>query len=248
MALDVDKLLNWPFEELRHEYSARDTILYALGLGLGSDPLDEEQLRFVYEKDLRALPTMAVVLAYPGFWLHDPATGVNWKTVLHGEQGIVWHAPIPAAATVVGRTRVTDVIDKGAEKGSLLFSERVVNDAKTGAKLVTLTGTTVLRGDGGFGGPAKEAPKPHRIPGFPRPILHGLCSLGVAGHALLKTVAGYDPGRFKSMRLRFTAPVFPGETIRTEMWIDGPQVSFRARLVEREAVVLDNGIAEIAPV
>jgi acyl dehydratase len=286
MALDIEKLLNWPFEEVRHEYSARDTMLYALGVGLGSDPLDEEQLRFVYEKDLRALPTMAVVLAYPGFWLHDPATGVNWKKILHGEQAIVWHAPIPPAAAVTGRTRVTNIIDKGAEKGSLLFSERVVKDAKTGEKLVTLTGTTVLRGDGGFGGPAKQAPKPHVIPqrapdaicdlptapnaaliyrlsgdynplhadpevaraaGFPRPILHGLCSLGIAGHALLKTVAGYDPARFKSMRLRFTAPVFPGETIRTEMWIDGSQVSFRARLVEREAVVLDNGIAEIAP-
>jgi len=285
MGIDVDKLLNWPFEELRHEYSARDSILYALGLGLGGDPLDEEQLRFVYEKDLRALPTMAVVLAYPGFWLHNAGTGVNWKKILHGEQGIVWHKPIPAAATVTGRTRVTDIIDKGAEKGSLLFSERVVSDAKTGEKLATLTGTTVLRGDGGFGGPAKEAPKPHRIPdrapdavcdlptapnaaliyrlsgdynplhvdpevaraaGFARPILHGLCSLGVAGHALLKTVAGYDPARFKSMRLRFTSPVFPGETIRTEMWIDGSQVSFRARIFGREAVVLDNGLAEIA--
>jgi acyl dehydratase len=284
MALDVDKLLNWPFPELTHEYTTRDTMLYALGLGLGSDPLDEEQLRFVYEKDLCALPTMAVVLAYPGFWLHDPATGVNWKKILHGEQGIIWHAPIPPAASVVGRTRVTDIIDKGAEKGSLMFSERVVKDTETGEKLVTLTGTTVLRGDGGFGGAAKPAPAPHRIPerapdavcdlptspnaaliyrlsgdynplhadpevaraaGFPRPILHGLCSLGVAGHALLKTVAGYDPARFKSMRLRFTAPVFPGETIRTEMWIEGSQVSFRARLREREAIVLDNGLAEI---
>ena len=185
---------------------------------------------------------------------------------------------------MTGRTRVTDIIDKGAEKGSLLFSERVVKDVETGEKLATLTGTTVLRGDGGFGGSAKQAPAPHRIPerapdavcdlstasnaaliyrlsgdynplhadpevaraaGFPRPILHGLCSLGVAGHALLKTVAGYDPARFKSMRLRFTAPVFPGETIRTEMWIDGAQVSFRARLREREVVVLDNGLAEI---
>jgi hypothetical protein len=129
MALDVQKLLNWPFEELTHEYSGRDTILYALGLGLGSDPMDEEQLRFVYERDLRALPTMAVVLAYPGFWLREPGTGVNWKKILHGEQGIVWHAAIPPAATVAGRTRVTEIIDKGAEKGSLLFSERVVRDA-----------------------------------------------------------------------------------------------------------------------
>src|ERR1700759_3177864 len=125
MPLDVEKLLNWPFEELTHEYSARDTILYALGLGLGSDPMDEEQLRFVYEKDLRALPTMAVVLAYSGFWLLTPGTGVNWKKILHGEQGIVWHKPKPPAAPVTGRTRVTDIIDKGTEKGSLMFSERV---------------------------------------------------------------------------------------------------------------------------
>ncbi|GAC1341281.1 MAG: MaoC/PaaZ C-terminal domain-containing protein [Beijerinckiaceae bacterium] len=284
MAIDVDALLNWPFAELRHDYTARDTMLYALGLGLGSDPVDEDQLRFVYEKDLRALPTMAVILAYPGFWLNDPRTGTDWKKILHGEQGIIWHAPIPPAATVVGRTRVTGITDKGKDKGSLLFSERIVSEAKTGAPLVTLTSTTVMRGDGGFGGAATPATPPHRIPdrapdavcdlatspnaaliyrlsgdynplhadpdvartaGFPRPILHGLCSLGVAGHALLKTVAAYDPARFKSMRLRFTAPVFPGETIRTEMWVDGPQVSFRARVRERDVVVLDNGIAEM---
>src|SRR3954447_18408523 len=273
MAIDVEKLLNWPFEELRHEYSVRDTILYALGLGLGSDPVDEEQLRFVYERDLRALPTMAVVLAYPGFWLREPGTGVNWKKILHGEQGIVWHAPIPAAATVTGRIRVTDIIDKGAEKGSLLFSERMVRDAKSGEKLVTLTGTTVMRGDGGFGGPTKEAPKPHAIPqrapdavcdlatapntaliyrlsgdynplhadpevaraaGFPRPILHGLCSFGVAGRALVRTLCDDDPARLTAMQVRFSAPVFPGETIRTEIWRDGEAVSFRSRVGERD--------------
>jgi acyl dehydratase len=94
--------------------------------------------------------------------------------------------------------------------------------------------------------PLHADPEVARAAGFPRPILHGLCSLGVAGHALLKTIAAYDPARFKSMRLRFTAPVSPGETIRTEMWIDGPHVSFRARLRERDVVVLDNGFAEIA--
>src|SRR3954447_24821433 len=260
MAIDVEKLLNWPFEELRHEYSVRDTILYALGLGLGSDPVDEEQLRFVYERDLRALPTMAVVLAYPGFWLREPGTGVNWKKILHGEQGIIWHAPIPPAATVTGRTRVTDIIDKGVEKGSLLFSERVVSDAKTSEKLVTLSGTTVLRGDGGFGGPTKEAPKPHAIPqrapdavcdlatapntaliyrlsgdynplhadpevaraaGFPRPILHGLCSFGMAAHAVLKAFCNYEAKTMKAMSVRFTAPLYPGETVRFQLWRRG---------------------------
>jgi acyl dehydratase len=82
--------------------------------------------------------------------------------------------------------------------------------------------------------------------GFPRPILHGLATFGVAGHAILKTMCGYDPARFKSIAGRFSSPVYPGETIRTEMWRDGPVVSFRARLAERDVIVLNNGRAEIA--
>jgi acyl dehydratase len=82
--------------------------------------------------------------------------------------------------------------------------------------------------------------------GFPRPILHGLATFGVAGHAILKKMCGYDPARFKAIAGRFSAPVYPGETIRTEMWRDGKIVSFRARLVERDVVVLNNGRAEIS--
>jgi acyl dehydratase len=58
-------------------------------------------------------------------------------------------------------------------------------------------------------------------------------------------MCGYDPSRFKGIAGRFSAPVYPGETIRTEMWQDGSTVSFRARLVERNLVVLNNGKAEI---
>ena len=85
------------------------------------------------------------------------------------------------------------------------------------------------------------------LAGFPKPILHGLCTYGVAGRALVGELGGGDATKVTAIASRFTSPVFPGETIRTEMWIDGSQVSFRARIVEREAVVLDNGIAEIAP-
>ena len=81
--------------------------------------------------------------------------------------------------------------------------------------------------------------------GFERPILHGLCTLGVAGHALLKTCCDYDPTRLKSMEVRFSAPIYPGETIRTEMWKSGNVVSFRCVVVERDKVVLNNGRAEI---
>ena len=284
MAIDPDKLLHWPFPEVVQSYSKRDTILYALGLGLSMDPLDEAQLRFTYEDGLQALPSMAVVLATPGFWVKEPESGVDWVKVLHGEQCLEIHKPLPAEATVTATTRVTDVIDKGAERGALLLQERIVVDRATGEKLATLTSTTFARGDGGFGGKSEGGRPVHRLPerepdshcdlptlpqaaliyrlsgdynplhadpkvaaaaGFKAPILHGLCTLGVAAHAILKVQCDYDPARFRSLALRFSAPVYPGETIRTEMWRDGDIVSFRARVLERDVVVLNNGRAEV---
>lgn len=281
--IDYKKLKAWPFADIEHAYSARDTILYALGLGCGSDPTDAEDLRFVYEDGLRALPTLAVVLGYPGFWLKDPATGVDWRRVLHGEQGLLLHAPLPAAGTVIGRTRVTEIVDKG-DKGSLMFSERDVIDKQSGQLLATLRSTSVLRGDGNFGGPAGPVPQPHVLPerapdahfdlptlpqaaliyrlsgdynplhadprvaaaaGFKQPILHGLCTYGVAARAVMKLCCGNDPARLAQFDVRFSAPVYPGETIRTEIWRDGSTVSFRARVVERDVVVLNNGLARL---
>ena len=91
MAIDYDKLMAWPFEDVRHRYTRRDTMLYALGLGLGADPTDEGELRYVYEKDLVALPTLPVVLGYPGMWLKDPATGVDAVRLVHGEHSLTVH-------------------------------------------------------------------------------------------------------------------------------------------------------------
>jgi hypothetical protein len=99
MPFDYQKLLAWRFDDLEHAYSARDTILYALGLGYGSDPTDERELRFVYEEKLAALPMMPVVLGYPGFWLRDERAGVDWQKVLHGEQGVIMHKALPAASS-----------------------------------------------------------------------------------------------------------------------------------------------------
>ena len=287
MPMDADKILNWPFEPVEQTYTERDTILYALGIGLGAAPLDEEELRFVFEEaeGFAALPTMPVVLAGPGFWARDPGTGIDWKKILHGEQAIELHGPIPAAATVVGVTRVTDIIDKGADKGALIYSERSLSDKASGARLATLSSTTFARGDGGFGGPDGPTKPVHKLPdrapdlhhdhktlpqsaliyrlsgdpnplhaspevarqsGFDAPILHGLCTLGIAGYAILKMCCGGDPNGLANLALRFSAPVYPGETIRTEMWRDGEIVSFRARVLERDAVVLNNGKAVVA--
>lgn len=288
MALDFDKISNWPFEPVEQTYTEKDSILYALGLGFGADPLDQRQLRFVFEEadGFAALPTMPVVLAGPGFWARDPETGLDWKRILHGEQGVELHGPVPPAATVIGQTRITGIIDKGAGKGALLYVERTLTDEASGAKIATLHSTIFARGDGGFAGPAgpvrpvhslperppdavcefatlpqsallyrlsgdpnplHASPEVARVAGFKAPILHGLCSFGVAGHAVLKTYCDYRPERLKSFALRFSSPVYPGESIRTELWRDGDVVSFRSLVAERDAVVLDNGKAVIAP-
>lgn len=285
MPIDYDKLKTWHFPDLEHRYEVKDTILYALGVGCGADPMDRSELPFVYEEGLKALPTMAVVLGYPGFWLKDPDTGVDWRKILHGEQGLVIHRPLPASGTVIGRTRVTEIVDKGPGKGALLYSDRDVIDKASGDLLATLTSTTFIRGEGGFGGPSGPSPEPHALPdrapdetvdlktlpqaaliyrlsgddnplhadpdvaavaGFERPILHGLCTYAVAGRAVLKACCGNDPARLRRFNVRFSAPVLPGETIRTEIWRSGSTVSFRARVVERDIVVLNNGLAEVA--
>ncbi|PWB67131.1 MAG: 3-alpha,7-alpha,12-alpha-trihydroxy-5-beta-cholest-24-enoyl-CoA hydratase [Deltaproteobacteria bacterium] len=293
MAIDYVKLKHWAFEDVEQTYSEKDSMLYALGLGFGHDPLDEMQLRFVYEKDLVAVPTMAVVLGSPGFWLKDPATGVDWVQAVHGEHSLTLHKPLPSAGTVIGRLRVSAIVDKGKDKGALLVQERTLHDKESGDVLATIEHLTFCRGDGGFSGipgngpkggdpaPAAKPGTPDALPdavcdlptlpqaallyrlnsdynplhadpsvaraaGFVRPILHGLCTYGVAGRSILKTYCGYDPGRFLGLGARFSAPVFPGETIRTEMWRRGDTVHFRSRAIERNVVVLSSGVAKVA--
>ena len=284
MPINYDKLLALKIPEVTQAYTEKDAILYALGIGLGRDPIDADELPFVYEQNLKVLPSFAAVLGWPGFWVRDLDTGIDWVKVVAGEQGLVFHRPLAARGTVIGRTRVTEIIDKGAGKGAHVYSARDLIDGVSGEKIATVTQTTVCRGDGGFGGPAREAPAVHPIPqrapdlvcdrgtrpeaaliyrlsgdpnplhadpavaqaaGFPRPILHGLASFGIACHGILKCFCNHDPGRLKAISGRYSAPVFPGETIRTEMWRDGPIVSFRARVVERDVIALNNGRCEL---
>jgi acyl dehydratase len=259
-------------------------MLYALGVGLAQDPMNEDELAFVYEKNLKVLPTMATVLGYGVSWARE--AGIDQLRVVNGEQGFTLHKPLEPEATVVGHSRIIEVIDKGAGKGALILSERKVSDKASGELIATITQTAFCRGDGGFGGPPRQAPAPHPIPerapdmfcdlptrpemaliyrlsgdynplhaepafakaaGFERPILHGLGTFGVSGHAVLKALCGYDPNRLAAFAGRFSAPVFPGETIRTEMWLDGAMVSFRARVLERDVIAINNGRAEIRP-
>jgi acyl dehydratase len=284
MAINYEKLLALKIPDVEHTYTDKDAMLYALGVGLGHDPLDLKQLDFVYEKNLKALPAFAAVLGYPGFWARELDSGIDWVKIVNGEQGVVLHQPVKPSGTVIGRSRIVEAIDKGAGKGALVYTERKITDKASGTLIATVTQTTFARADGGFGGPPRESPPVHKLPdrapdltcdlgtrpeqatiyrlsadrnplhidpdvakaaGYPRPILHGLATFGVVGHALLKAVCDYDPTRVRSFAGRFSAPVFPGETIRTEMWRDGDVVSFRALVPDRNVVVMNNGRAEV---
>jgi acyl dehydratase len=280
MPIDREKLLSWTIPDVRHTYSHRDAMLYALGVGVGADPSSPETLQFAFERDLCVLPTMAVTLGYPGLWMRDPALGIDWRKMLHGEQGLTLHRPLAAAGTVIGRTRVTDVFDRGVEKGAVVHTQRDILDESTGDLLCTLSATSILRADGGFGGPPPPARRAIAIPGrgpdhvcdlatvpqaaliyrlsgdynplhvdpdlarnagFEAPILQGLCTFGVAGRALLGTVCGGQTSRLKTMSGRFSSPVYPGETLRTEVWVLNEDAVFRTSVLKRGVVVLNNG-------
>ncbi len=264
-------------------YSDRETMLYALGVGFGRDPVNEAELPFVYEKGLRTVPTMATVLAWGGSILGK--SGINYLMVVHGEQRLSLHRPLPVSAEILAEDRVTGAFDKGKDKGAVLVTEKIIRLKETGEKLCTVSGTIFARGDGGFGGPKDGAPEPHKLPerkpdlihecdtrpdqafiyalsgdrnplhrdpdvakkaGFPRPILHGLCTYGTACRAIITSVCNYDSAKITGFDARFSAPVFPGETVVTEMWVDGQIVSFRARLKERDVVVINNGKCTLA--
>ena len=94
--------------------------------------------------------------------------------------------------------------------------------------------------------PLHADPKAAAAGGFAKPILHGLCTYGVAGRAIIRACCDNDPTRLRALQVRFSAPVYPGETVRTEMWPDGERVSFRARVLERDLVVINNGLARVA--
>jgi hypothetical protein len=138
MAIKPDKLLALRIPDTEQTYSEKDVILYALGVGLGHDPLDERELAFVYEKNLKVLPTFPVVLGFQPFLLRDHDTGVNFEMTVHGEEHLTLHRPLATSGTIIARHRFVDVIDKGAGKGALLLMERTISDKATGVALATM--------------------------------------------------------------------------------------------------------------
>ena len=255
-----NKVLNWKFPEIEHAYTEKDTILYALGLGCGSDGPHSDDFKFVYEEGLVALPMMAVVLASPGNWLGSKESTVDYTKVLHGEQYLTLHRPLPPAGKVVGRGRIVDLLDKGKDKGAVLYAERTIIDKASGDddrhadlgrhaarrwRLRRQARPAARAAQASRGRPQdprrhqdlsqlgadlsalrRQEPAARRPQGRRRRRLQDAdparaVHLRRGGRAIVKACCGGDPARLKSLQVRFSAPVFPGETIRTEMWPDG---------------------------
>lgn len=282
MAINYEQLLARPFPEIRHGYGWKDCAIYALGLGIGSDPLCPEELRYVFEQGLEALPTLAVTLGHPGFWIGEPSSGIDFRKVVHGEQSLVIHRPLQPEATLIARNMVDEIIDKGEGRGALLRVRRDLLEEATGLLQSSQIMTMFCRGDGGFGGPTSGKPVstvtiPERVAdlvierttppqaaliyrlagdynplhadpevakaaGFERPIFHGLGTYGIAAYALMRGCEK-PAAALRQIDCRFTSPFFPGETLRTEIWIEDDAALFRCASAERRTIVLDRGRA-----
>jgi len=265
-------------EPVEHSWTSKDALLYAVGVGAGTD-----ELAFTTENskgiEQRVLPTFAVIAGGAGGGAFSKIGEFNWAMLVHGEQAIRLHGEIPVEGTVRTVGRIAAIYDKGS--GAVIVTESDSVDAKTGAPRFSSRSAVFIRGEGGWGGdrgpsagniiPDKKAdhvvtyttredPAPtsrlsgdrnplHSDPafaamaGFDRPILHGLCSYGFTGRALLHALCESDPSKFKAMEGRFSKPVFPGDTLTVSMWVDGDAAVFRTE-TQRGEVVIDNGRVE----
>jgi multifunctional beta-oxidation protein len=260
-----------------YEYTERDVMLYALGIGATTRELD-----FVYEKNLKIFPTFAVIPAFPALAGLGRVLEFNPVMLLHGEQRIELRAPIPTSGKLTTQGKVRAIYDKGS--GALVIVDSETKDAN-GAVLFTNTFGAFIRGEGGFGGergpsasqknipperkpdhtveyqtspdqaalyrlsgdrnPLHIDPEVAKLGGFDRPILHGLCTFGHVGRAILHSCCGGDPARLKDFEVRFSGVVYPGETIVTDIWVDGRTAIVQAKTKERGEAVISNAAATI---
>jgi len=204
------------------------------------------------------------------------------------EQRAKFHGPLPPGGEIRGEFRISCVLDKGAEKGALVYFDKLLFDTGSGDHLCTVSSTLFLRADGGAGGfgqpPSRLPPVPDGPPdgrpnftddvivspraaliyrlngdrnplhidpavavkaGFETPILHGLCAYGICGYSVLSNALGHEVRRMASLDARFSAPVYPGETLRIEGWDTGHGISFQAHVRDRNLRVISNGFASV---
>lgn len=280
MAFNPTALLAHTFPDIKQSYTAKDAILYALGVGLGQNPMAAADLNYLLETNLSVLPTMAVTLGTPGMWIRNPKFGINTAKLVHLSQASVFHAPLPPQASIVASARIAALSDRGVDKGAVVVVERQIRDEHSMTLYCTLQQTLLLRAEGGFGGPKPPPRAPLILPdraadtqiefatspraaliyrlsgdwnplhshpdiaakaGFERPILHGLCSYGIAGWVLMQACRRTD---LQSLSLRFAGVIVPGDQLNFSIWQEGDQMLFEAKVADR--TVLAHGHAVFA--
>lgn len=267
-------------EPSENSWTSKDCLLYALGVGAGSLDASEE-LAFTTENskgiDQQVLPTFAVIAAAGGGGALRAIGTFNFAMLVHGEQAVTLHQPLPVEGSVRTTSTIAGIYDKGS--GAVVAIESTSVDPATDKPMFSTRSSIFIRGEGGWGGDRGPSGKtnvaPDRAPdhqvsyatrhdqallyrlsgdrnplhsdpsfaqmgGFDRPILHGLCTYGFTGRALLHTLCGSDPARFTSMDARFSKPVMPGDTLTVSMWVDGSEAIFQTA-TQDGTVVIDNG-------
>ncbi|KAG0196461.1 hypothetical protein BGX28_010088 [Mortierella sp. GBA30] len=292
--VDVSKAVGFKYKPQKVVYTSRDLLLYAISIGVKQD-----ELKFLYENepDFAAFPTYPLVLGLkknthgvsvygggdepiPGIPAFDP------NRLVHGDQSLEIHRPLPLGGEFELHTTVTGVYDKG--KGMIIERTTKMVDPKEPSKpFSSMKGSVFVRGYGGWGGPKGPKQDPFEPPkdkgpdavhedktnddlailyrlsgdynplhidpkiaprvGFKKPILHGLCTYGHAAHAVVKSLGQSNPDALKSITGRFTAPVYPGDTLVTKMWKvpsdakDQEKIIFQVLVKETGQFVINGG-------
>jgi acyl dehydratase len=266
-------------EPVEVRWTSTDCLLYAVGIGAGTDELafTTENTNGVHQL---VFPTFPVVIGWGKGSPMGSIGSFNPALLVHGQQAVTLHRPIPVEGTATLQSEVVAMYDKG--KAAVVVTETTA--ALDGEPLYSNRSSVFIRGEGGWGGdrgpsgpqnvPPERTPD-HRVTyqtspdqalvyrlsgdrnplhsdpsfaamgGFDRPILHGLCSYGFTGRALLHTLCDSDPARFAHVEARFASPVFPGEALTISMWeLDGGDALFvtSAGDGDRARPVIDQGL------
>ncbi len=264
-------------EPYEASWTSKDALLYAVGIGAGTD-----ELAYTTENtngiEQQVFPTFAVTIGWGGGSAKRNIGTINPALLVHGQQAVTFHKPLPVAGSVNLQSRVVAMHDKG--KAAVVVSETVATDMADGHPMYTSLSSVFIRGEGGWGGdrgpsgpqnvPPDRAPDHevtyqtspdqaliyrltgdrnplHSDPsfaamgGFERPILHGLCSYGFTGRALLHSLCNGDASRFHHIEGRFASPVLPGDALTVAMWETSQGTAVFTTSVNDRAVI-DQGL------